>query len=192
MKKPRYIDLTGIKYNKLTVVSPSTRKNLTGSIYWNCICECGNTHQALGAQLKNNTVTSCGCVGKLKRAESLRLPDGEASFNALYSGYSRAAKKRGYSFDLTKGEFRTLVKHDCTYCGCKPSQFSKKSIFPYGDFLYNGVDRRDNSKGYTKENSVPCCGLCNKMKGVLSVEEFNKHILSIYSLSVKNWLEEKL
>jgi hypothetical protein len=41
-----------------------------------------------------------------------------------------------------------------------------------GDFVYNGIDRRENSIGYTLANCVSCCGPCNMMKKVLSYAEF--------------------
>lgn len=41
-----------------------------------------------------------------------------------------------------------------------------------GQFLYNGIDRLDNRRGYTVKNSVPCCTLCNYKKGNQSADEF--------------------
>jgi 5-methylcytosine-specific restriction endonuclease McrA len=42
----------------------------------------------------------------------------------------------------------------------------------YFTFLYSGIDRKDNEKGYTEENCVPCCKRCNGIKGEwLSYEE---------------------
>lgn len=32
-------------------------------------------------------------------------------------------------------------------------------------YFYNGIDRLDNTKGYTPENSVACCKHCNSLKG---------------------------
>lgn len=29
----------------------------------------------------------------------------------------------------------------------------------------SGLDRTDNSKGYLIKNVVPCCGICNSIKG---------------------------
>jgi hypothetical protein len=41
-----------------------------------------------------------------------------------------------------------------------------------GEYLYNGLDRVDNTKGYIISNIVSCCGQCNRAKGILSQEEF--------------------
>ena len=39
-----------------------------------------------------------------------------------------------------------------------------------------GSDRVDNSKGYTMENSVPCCKFCNLGKSVCDVQEFRRMV----------------
>jgi hypothetical protein len=36
----------------------------------------------------------------------------------------------------------------------------------------NGIDRADNALGYTVENSVSCCKICNIAKRDLTIEEF--------------------
>lgn len=78
--------------------------------------------------------------------------------------YRYGAKSRGYSFDITKEEFINIVSLDCHYCG------SPEHI---------GIDRKDNSIGYTKENSLPCCWSCNKMKTSSTYEDFIKQCIKI-------------
>ena len=74
--------------------------------------------------------------------------------------YKRSAKERGYEWELSDNEFFKLLKQPCAYCG------GTSKI---------GIDRVDNSKGYTKENSVPCCKDCNYMKHRQSREDFIKN-----------------
>ena len=47
-------------------------------------------------------------------------------------------------------------------------------------FLRNGIDRIDNNKGYTKENCVPCCDICNRIKMDLPYNVFIEHITKCY------------
>ena len=57
-------DLTGQKFNKLTVVNRAeSRRQPSGKLvtYWNCKCECGNTTQVRGCDLKDGHIKSCGC-----------------------------------------------------------------------------------------------------------------------------------
>lgn len=59
MRKPN-IDITGMKFGRLTVESHS--HTIKGKTYWNCICECGNHTIVRGDQLKNGNTKSCGCI----------------------------------------------------------------------------------------------------------------------------------
>lgn len=70
---------------------------------------------------------------------------------------SRHKKKFSGSTMIPEQVFRTLINMECFYCG-KPAP--------------NGIDRRDNSKGYIKGNCVACCKHCNYAKGDLSEEVF--------------------
>ena len=61
--KVKFEDLTGRKFNKLTVVrflEPSERENKTRS--WLCKCECGNFVQVNASKLKTGHTRSCGCL----------------------------------------------------------------------------------------------------------------------------------
>lgn len=57
------IDLTGNKYNRLTVLSRygySADRRIT----WKCKCDCGKIVIVAGKHLKNGSVKSCGCLNK--------------------------------------------------------------------------------------------------------------------------------
>lgn len=45
----------------------------------------------------------------------------------------------------------------------------------------NGIDRIDSSKGYSDDNCVSCCSMCNLMKNNYSVYDFLNHINKISS-----------
>lgn len=70
------------------------------------------------------------------------------------------AKYRGLSWEITLEEFKSLRERPCFYCeGALPEAAP-------------GLDRRDNSKGYSPENVVPCCRDCNRIRSdVLTQEE---------------------
>jgi len=55
-------DLTGLKFNKLTVLSMYGKLNK--SIAWSCICECGSKTVVRTSHLKGGYIKSCGCLGK--------------------------------------------------------------------------------------------------------------------------------
>jgi len=64
---PKFIDLTGEKFNRLAVNNRAPNRGKT--TMWNCICDCGNKTAVGASALKNNGVQSCGClrVEKAKR-----------------------------------------------------------------------------------------------------------------------------
>lgn len=68
----RFIDLTGQKFNRLTVLGLGER-NSSGQMQWKCKCECGNIAYATTTYLKTGHTKSCGCLKKenmLKKAKS--------------------------------------------------------------------------------------------------------------------------
>jgi hypothetical protein len=121
----------------------------------------------------------CSCSAqKLKNGKNSthrRLPLGEAAFNELYKQYRWSAKKRGRDFNLSKEQAKVLFKGKCFYCGCEPRQI-KTMPGCYGEFIYNGIDRKNNNVGYEIYNVVSSCGICNFAKDKHSTEEFIKWI----------------
>lgn len=74
-----------------------------------------------------------------------------------YDYIKKRSKKKGLKIDA-KELLLPLLYQCCHYCGD-----SQKRI---------GLDRIDNSKGYTLDNVLPCCPTCNVIRGVdLTVEE---------------------
>lgn len=66
-------DLTGQKFGMLTVVAP-TEKRESGSIVWECKCDCGNTTFAAAIKLTAKKKQSCGCLrGVAARARASDL-----------------------------------------------------------------------------------------------------------------------
>lgn len=167
----KFIDLTGQKFHYLTVISFHSIQNRLTT--WNCICICGKEKINYGAILRAGRVKSCGCY-KGERT----LKPGKASMHFIYEGYQRRAKKKNLPFELTKDEFEKITSSNCYYCGVEPKQYIKCKRYN-GGYFYNGIDRTDNSMGYTLGNSVACCGLCNQMKMTESIDSFYEHLLKI-------------
>jgi len=145
-----------------------------GRLYWKCLCDCGNTRTVQTSDLKNGKIDSCGC-------DNLNIkPFGEANAKSLYIAYRNNSKRRNLIFDLSFEKFKILTKQDCYYCGVEPKQILKNKQ-SNGEYIYNGVDRVDNMLGYTVENSIPCCGFCNRSKNTMSQDDFIKWIYKIYN-----------
>jgi len=94
----------------------------------------------------------------------------------LFRDYKKYAK---ISFKLDFNTFINICQSQCVYCGRSPSQIIGKAN--RGTFIYNGIDRVNNDIGYTKDNSVSCCKICNYMKHTSSKDEFLSNINRIYN-----------
>lgn len=170
----RIEDLTGMKFGRLTVLKLASRKNGTT---WLCRCLCGRKKAVRARHLKTG-VDSCGCYTAEKLSVSRRLPHGFSARNRVIDWYRRNAKKKGLCFKLTRERVIELLGGDCFYCGAKPSSVcARRECF--GSFLYNGIDRLNNSVGYIEGNVVSACWRCNMMKRDLDKDEFIKVVLMI-------------
>lgn len=125
------------------------------------ICSlCGSIRLYNASHLKNTT--HCGC---------LRLPKGYSVANQVFRLYENGAKRRNMEFNISFKEFYDLSQKNCTYCNCKPKTVRKIKDYN-GVYIYNGLDRKDNNKGYTSDNCVPCCADCNRAKWQMTYQEF--------------------
>lgn len=180
-KGRRIVDKTGNQYGRLTVIKQAGMKGASAA--WLCRCECGNEKVISGRYLHNGGTRSCGCLriesGTRAATEARHLPPGEAARNAILSVYRHAAGKRELGWRLAKKQFRELIKQPCYYCGAEPAN---THVTPAGDiYVYQGVDRVDNARGYAPDNVVPCCKVCNRAKFQMGPVEFAAWIKQVYN-----------
>lgn len=107
------------------------------------------------------------------------------AFNGLLRSYKRRARNNGREFTLSREQFFQITQMKCFYCKSRPYnhyRHRKNQI----EYIYNGIDRRDNSQGYTIENSVPCCRICNYLKKAKSLISFKQYVIALYK-NLKVW-----
>ena len=166
-------DITGQQYGDLTAIKFVYKyygKGRTAVWLWQCTC--GNQFErplqsVRGSALKGGTPSCPDC-----RRRGKYLPKCVASKNQVVAQYKSNAKRRGYSFRLSDLELDILFTSNCYYCDSRP-QNNKNS------FIYQGIDRVDNTKNYTIENCVPCCMICNRAKNNLPFDEFISWIINL-------------
>lgn len=155
-----------------------------GDTRYKCRCDCGNIKFVSNSNLRMKLVGSCGCNRwnqfRAARKKKALKRYGVASFNRAIETYKRRSRNQGFEFSLSEDEFRNLTSERCHYCHSPPSNTSK-SQHGIGDYVYNGLDRIDNDKGYTIDNVVPCCANCNKTKRDMSVDDFLSMVSKIYN-----------
>ena len=62
----KIIDLTGQKFNKLTVIE-KTNERRNRQVVWKCKCDCGNISYVVGQALRTGHTKSCGCLNYEKK-----------------------------------------------------------------------------------------------------------------------------
>ena len=182
------INIIGNKYNQLLVIDEEIKydKNTNRPRYYvKCQCDCGNICLKEKSKVKSGYTKSCGCsqtkMRKTLGKRTQQLESGKSVFNEVYNSYKKSAKVRGYSFELDEENFKEIITKNCYYCGDgKRQHYTRESL--NGNFEYTGIDRLDSNKGYTLDNVVPCCSICNRMKSNLSKEEFLNHIFKINNM----------
>jgi len=157
---------------------------------WMCRCDCGVEKLVKAYNLTSGATKSCGCIKaeaskiNIKIAHKNAVKEGSA-LRQLLATYKFHAKQRGLLWDLTVEKFKELTSSPCYYTGFLPSNSIKSQAGE--EYVYNGIDRLDNSKGYTVENSVPCCGEVNMMKKTLSKE----HFIELCTVIAKRFSDEQ-
>jgi hypothetical protein len=189
-------DLTGLPFHNWTVIRrvPNRFYKSGSRVYWLCKCNCGVEQEVAAQDLREGTSKRCRkCQGLDPRSSSFlsqrgapstnfllqrsrRREPGASAGNALFLHYRAGAKVRGLAWELSKSAFFLLTQENCHYCGIPPSSIFRKPG-ANGDFLYNGVDRKDNQLGYLSSNCLPACSQCNRAKRNLEYSVFTEWLI---------------
>lgn len=155
--------------------------------YWTCLCnKCGEQNDVFQGSLMYGKSISCGCWRSEDTADKNRrrnkpskLPKSYSGLNKLYKSYKNKSIKRNLTFDLSMDEFKDITSKNCFYCDMAPIQIStitssnlSSRAIKHAEYIYNGIDRVDNTKGYEIKNCVPCCSMCNRAKRDYSLSDF--------------------
>lgn len=99
----------------------------------------------------------------------------QANLHVRYLYAKSSAKNTKKPFLLTEVEYVRIVSQPCFYCNSQ-----------MGDVSFGGgLDRINNDKtiGYTIDNVLPCCGICNRLRGyLLTVDETRVAVNAILKL----------
>lgn len=122
----------------------------------------------------------------------------------MLSGPQNISAKKVFSSyndkDLSFDKFLELSQNNCWYCDCPPSNvynwyvscikskpYTSQYLIDNGTFIYNGLDRLDNTKLHDTSNVVPCCFICNRAKNNMNFYDFRSHIISMSKFRELNY-----
>lgn len=168
----------GVKIGELEIIGRPVNKKMRGA--FTAQCSCGNlliafSKRDLDSKLKNlrlGKIIACkDCTNK----HYIENRTNEQLYRYVFNSSVRSAKDRKIEFNLTREYFTKLILKPCKYCGEINSNERQDRLNSSENISYNGIDRIDSSKGYTIDNTVPCCDTCNMMKNKYSVGFFKEH-----------------
>lgn len=109
------------------------------------------------------------CYESYNKCQQNRKPK-DPLLRKLYD-YKTSASIRKIIWNLTDDEAKEYFKNKCHYCNKLGG--------------YNGIDRIDSNKDYSKDNCVSCCKFCNIMKYKYDLNKFLEMITYLLSVNLK-------
>lgn len=169
MSAPRKTDVQiGNRYGRLVVIDSRRRPRNNGyaDAQSYCRCDCGKCTWISDTRLRRGDRKECrSCTTKRAWQKVPRLSREEIDLRIKEKHYRTDAKKKKRAYLLSRERFRKLISGSCVYCGAEPA---------------GGIDRRDNTQGYTDQNSEPCCAICNYAKRGQTVDEFLNWVRRVF------------
>lgn len=181
-------NFVGQTFGDLIVIERLGSHRSSKSVLYKCQCKlCSKEFELTSKSLYRKKNLNCGCVGMPGK----RLPNNQGITNKLIQSYKSNAKKRNLQFLLSYEDCKILFSNNCYYCGVEPKQIFKHQKC-FGTIVYNGIDRLNNSIGYSIDNSVSCCKTCNYKKRETDMELFLEWVEKIYNNRIKPKEDNKL
>ena len=182
--KSHLIDIIGRKFGKLTVI-----ERIDNTLTYKCKCDCGKDCIVIGEQLRSGKTKSCGCLKNEDPPNKIQDRE-RAMLRIEYSTIRKRNRAKGFQEIMTFQEFSDMVYKPCHYCGKKYSKKindmshtkkTKKRIISGHVLRICGIDRLDPTQGYTANNCVPCCSVCNTAKLEMNVNDFRDWVCRVYN-----------
>jgi transcription elongation factor Elf1 len=149
-----------LKENSLRKEKVTTNKSSYYVYYFTCL-ECNKEIKAQTSQLKRHS-------GKCQRCSQLGEP-----YLFIYNELKNHRNK-DVEFNISFDEFKkAILSSECHYCNTALVYNKHSREWGKGLTRAHQLDRKDNTKGYTLDNVVPCCWTCNRLKSdAFTYEEF--------------------
>lgn len=144
-----FIDLTGSKFGRLTVIGLDQDKSTKRRKYWLCACDCGVYCSKYGENIKSRKTQSCGCLVK----------EAQLDIAAKRKRFTKEQLQMRHIWQLIMR--RCYNPSDCTYKYYGARGITVCERWHIFDLFYEdmfprpcgfSLDRIDNNKKYCPEN----------------------------------------
>jgi hypothetical protein len=145
----KFQNLVGQKFNKLEVKQYLGQVK-SGQSRWLCLCDCGNTHEAIGSHLKTGNIKSCGCLNTGDARRVANTTHG-MSYTPEWNSYHGAKKRCNPKFieDWPDWAGRGIVFRFTSF----EEFFAEVGPRPEPKHLYS-LDRFPNNDGHYEKGNV--------------------------------------
>jgi hypothetical protein len=144
---------------------------------WKCICDCGIVKMLPTSELTRKgrrAKKSCGCLYFYSSKEERLIND---VYNHMKYRHRKITDLPLLALDI----FKDMIKNNCYYCGCSPSNSYRNYSKDKDVLKYNGIDRINSELGYIEGNVRTCCINCNVAKSDLTELQFAEHTRKLYN-----------
>lgn len=149
---PRSIDITGQRYGRLVVIGRAKGKDARNA-YWECICDCGNRAVVSSSHLTHGDTASCGCWRKDSIAKQFTT-HGESRGSKRSKEYRIWLAMRERCCCASNAAYKDYGGRGIAICDDWLNSFEKFLLDMGRAPKGHSIERKDNSKGYSKENCV--------------------------------------
>lgn len=150
----KIIDITGQRFNKLTVLKKVGKKNNSNAIFWECKCDCGNITIVESNKIRSGHTTSCGCQksnGEYKIGQL--LINNNIQFKKEYTlKILENDKEHFYRFDFAILNNHNNISYLIEYDGI---QHYKEITFFNASSLKETQERDKIKNNYCLEHNIP-------------------------------------
>ena len=147
MKRER-IDLTGMRFGKLTVLSFS-HADKSGKAMWLCQCDCGNKKIIASGNLRSGNSKSCGCLHKEMLTQRM-LTHGETGGRLYWIWHGMKAR----CLNPKEPAYKHYGKRGIMVCNEWKNSFEAFRDWAIANGYANNltIDRIDNNGNYEPSN----------------------------------------
>lgn len=128
--RPGQKDISGLRFGKLTALSPTEERGYGGSTIWLCKCDCGNEVKAELKQLTSGCMKSCGCLSHPPRKDFIGKRFGKLTvigYAGKRAGMHRWRCRCDCGNETVVGQ--TLLQNGKTKsCGCLQAAVYKENL----------------------------------------------------------------
>lgn len=146
MVPKNFIDLTGMKYGRLTVIKRAENSK-QGKVKWLCVCDCGNEKSITSNDLRMNKTISCGCyLSEVTQKKNVTHGLSKTRQFKIWQGIKdRCSNPKNPKYHHYGGKGILLCSEWNSF-----EKFWEDMQEGYDKNL--SIDRIDNNNGYCKEN----------------------------------------